>query len=78
MEKNIYKFLFPVFIILIAVSIISVEGNENFMRKILQKCSKKLRKYEKENKSGDVMDMKTKLLAKAVPPTKLEGKTSIW
>ena len=73
MEKIIsHKLLFTFVTILITLSVL-VKGNENFMKKILNKCSRKLRLFEQASGSSDVMDMKTKLLAKAVPPTKLEG-----
>ena len=73
MEKIILCRLLYTFVCISMTLSVLVEGNENFMKKILNKCSKKLRSYEKASGSGEVLDMKTKLLAKAVSSKKVEG-----
>ena len=68
---NFLRFLFLIIAILVSLSF-AVETNleMGFMKRLMFKCSRKLRSFEQT--SGN-MKMKTKLLAKAIPPTNLEG-----
>ena len=68
------RFSLSIMVILVPISLtVQADLEMGFMKKLLNKCSRKLRSFEQASGSSDVMERKTKLLAKAIPPTNLQG-----
>ena len=67
------RFSLSILVILVPIATsVQADLEMGFMKRLMFKCSRKLQSFEQASGSS-VMERKTKLLAKAIPPTNLQG-----